>query len=49
MTYCIPLGISWESLFNDNFFGNNDWNYYHQKPETWYVNEKIQVSEKHRV
>ena len=43
----IPLEKSWKGLFNDNFFGKSDWNYYHQKPKnpknnlgTWYVNEK---------
>ena len=24
-----------------NIFGNVDWNYYHQKPQTWYTSMKI--------
>ena len=34
MTYFISLKRSWKVLFESNVFGNVNWNYYHQKPET---------------
>ena len=39
--YYISLERSRKVLFNGNVFENVDWNYYHLKPQTWYVNEKI--------
>ena len=42
MTYYISLKRSWKGLFKGNVFGNVDWNYYHPKPETWYMlNQKF--------
>ena len=49
--YNILLKRSWKVLLNGNIFENDDWNYYHQKPETnpetWYVNETFWIMKPH--